>query len=30
MNKTITFGNGVDLVGIYEFLKRFAIVRGVE
>ena len=29
MNKTITLANGVDLVGIYEFLKRFAIVRGV-
>ena len=29
MNNTIIFGNGVELVGIKEFLKRFVIVRGV-
>ena len=29
MNNTIIFGNGVELVGIKELLKRFVIVRGV-
>ena len=29
MNNTIIFGNGVELVGIKEFLRRFVIVRGV-
>ena len=29
MNNTIIFGNGVKLVGIKEFLRRFVIVRGV-